>query len=105
MYCNKIRYMSYQPPSEKWHLFETVRPSHAKRFVCCALTTRYIIYRMVGQPIAFISNFGGILTSVLHASVNIVYIYTSGVIFPMLEQVVYIAYTPLCEMTNFLRSF
>ena len=33
MYCDKVFYMSYQPPSEKWYLFENVRPSHTKRFV------------------------------------------------------------------------
>ena len=34
MYCDEVHYMAYQPPSEKWRLFENVRPSHAKRFVC-----------------------------------------------------------------------
>ena len=52
--------MAYQPPSEKWHLFENVWPSHTKRFVCCALTIRYIIYSTVGRSIASISNHGGI---------------------------------------------
>ena len=47
--------------------FKTVRPSHAKRFICCALT---ILYIMVGQSIASISNLGGILTLALQASVN-----------------------------------
>ena len=46
--------MAYRPPSEKWHLFENVRQSHAERFICCALTIRYITYSMVGRSIASI---------------------------------------------------
>ena len=42
-YCNKVQYMAYQPPNETWHLFKNVRLSHAKRFVCCALTITYHI--------------------------------------------------------------
>ena len=52
MYCGEVCYMSYQPPSEKWRLFETIQPSHAKRFVCCSLTIQYNIYHMVGRSIA-----------------------------------------------------
>ena len=48
--------MSYQPPSEKWHRFESIELSHVKRFICSALTIRYIIDSMVGRSIADISN-------------------------------------------------
>ena len=53
--------------SKEWCLFETIRLSHAKRFVCCVLTIRYNIYSLVGRSIASISNLGGIFTSALHA--------------------------------------
>ena len=62
--------MCSRPPSEKWRRFENIRPSHAERFVCCALTIRYIIYSTVGRSIASISNLGGIFTSALRTSVN-----------------------------------
>ena len=48
--------MSYQTPSEKWCRFESIEPSHVKRFICSALTIQYIIYSMVGRSIADISN-------------------------------------------------
>ena len=60
MYCDEICYMSYQPPSEKWHHFENIWLSNAKRFVCCTFTIRYIIYSMIGRSIASISDLGGI---------------------------------------------
>ena len=84
MYCDEVCYMAYQPPSEKWHRLENFQPSHAKSFVCCALTIRYIIYGMVGWSIASISDLGSILTWALCASVNRA---------PQL-QVGYIAYGP-----------
>ena len=74
--------MCSRPASEKWCCFGNIRPSHAKRFVCCALTRLYIIYSTVGRSIASIFDLGGIFTSVLHASVN------------MAPQVGYIGYGP-----------
>ena len=71
MYYDEVHYMSYQSPSEKWCRFENIWPSHAKRFVCCALTIQYIIYNMVGRSIASISDLGSIFTLVLPASVNV----------------------------------
>ena len=62
--------MAYQPLSEKRCRFKNIRSSHAKRFVCCTLTIRYIIYSMVGRSIASISDLGGIFTSELRTSVN-----------------------------------
>ena len=61
--------MAHQPPSEKWH-FKNIRLSHAKKFICCALTIRYIIYSTVGRSIASISDTGGIFTLALRTSVN-----------------------------------
>ena len=39
-------------------VFETIRLSHTKRFICCALTIQYNIYSMVGRSIASISDHG-----------------------------------------------
>ena len=64
--------MAYQPLSEKWRLFKNVRPSHAKRVICCTLTIQYIIYSMVGRSITSTSSLGGICTPALRASVNMV---------------------------------
>ena len=75
--------MAHQPPSEKWCRFKNIRPSHAKRFICCALAIRYTIHSMVGQSIASISDFSGIFTSALRATIN------------MVPQVRYIGYGPL----------
>ena len=78
MYCEEVLYIMCRPPSEKWRCFGNIQPPHAERFICCTLTIRYIIYGTVGRPIASISNLGGILTSALCASVNMVqqlYIY------------------------------
>ena len=62
--------MSYQPPSEKWHLFKLFDVSRTKSFVCCTLTIRYNIYSMVGRSIASISDLGSIFTLALRALVN-----------------------------------
>ena len=62
--------MCSRPPSEKWRRFRNIRPSHAKRFICYALTRLYILYSTVGRSIASISDLGGIFTSVLCVSVN-----------------------------------
>ena len=72
MYCDEVLYKWNRPPSEKWCRFENILLSHAERFVCCALTIRYITYSTVGRSIASISDLGGIFTSVLHSSVNMV---------------------------------
>ena len=32
--------------SEKLHRFENILLSHAERFVCCALTMRYMVYSL-----------------------------------------------------------
>ena len=63
MYCDEVLYMWNRPPSEKWCSSENIQPSHAERFVCCALTIQYITYSMVGRSIASISDLGGIFTS------------------------------------------
>ena len=65
--------MVYQPPSEKWRCFKNIRPFHAKRFTCCALTIQYITYSMVDQSIVSISDLGGIFSSALCASVNMAF--------------------------------
>ena len=70
-YTLRRGYMAYQPPSDKWHCFENIRPSHAKD--SSVAHSPYIIshnYSIVGQSIAFISNFGGIFTSVVRTPVN-----------------------------------
>ena len=70
MYCDEVLYKWNRPPSEKWRRFENILPSHAERFVCCALTIRYITYSTVGRSIASISDLGGIFPSALCTSVN-----------------------------------
>ena len=70
MYCDEVLYKWNRPPSEKWRRFENILPSHAERFVCCALTIRYITYSTVGQSIASISDLSGIFPSALCTSVN-----------------------------------
>ena len=66
MYCEVVLYACSRPPSKEWRRFGNNRSSHAKRFVCCALTRLYIIYSTVGRSIASISNLGGIFTSVVY---------------------------------------
>ena len=62
--------MCSRPPSEKWRRFRNILPSHANRFVCCPLTRLYNIYSTLDRSIASISNFGGIFTLALRASVE-----------------------------------
>ena len=72
MYCAEVLYKGNRSPSEKWRRFENILPSHAERFVCCALTIRYITYSTVGWSIASISDLGSTVTLALCASVNMV---------------------------------
>ena len=51
---------------KKEKYFENIRLSHAKKFICCALTIRCNIYSMAGRFIASISDLGGIFTSVAY---------------------------------------
>ena len=69
MYCDEVLY-KWNRPSEKWHCFKNILPSHAERFVCCALTIRYITYSTVGSSIASISDLCSIVISALRTSVN-----------------------------------
>ena len=62
---------------KKEKYFENIRLSHAKKFICCALTIRCNIYSMAGRFIASISDLGGIFTSVLRASGHIYRQWTS----------------------------
>ena len=70
MCCSEVLYKGNRHPSEKWCHFENILPSHAERFVCCALTIQYITHSMVGRSIASISDLSSIFTSALCASVN-----------------------------------
>ena len=70
MYCDEVLYKGNRPSSEKWRCFENILPSHAERFICCALPKQYVTYSMVGRSIASISDLGSIFTSALCASVR-----------------------------------
>ena len=84
--------MCSRPPSEKWRRFGYIRPLHAKRFVCCALTIRYILYSTVGWSIASISDLGKYGTSAIYISYGppccTIY-YTYSMVIAQLQEIMY----------------
>ena len=83
MYCEEVLYKWNRPPSEKWRRLGNIRLSHTERFVCYALTIRYIIYSTVGRSIASISNLSTYGAAVVYSGygppyLTIYYTYIAG---------------------------